>query len=189
MMNFDYFDFASLIIATLAFLYSYLSNTKSYELKTLYRNEVLQWYSETISVLMVLKIELERNTQLLNSDLLAKLSVQIEIGRFYFPNIDKGDGFGNEKPIAYQGYRNVVLDFLVYSYEIYQREDAKEHLKILSKLQRYFSSYVFTVLNPKDYLKETHKLTSMNFSKNHSLEDLLEDEASFFDELANARII
>ncbi len=50
---------------------------------------------------------------------LSKLSSLIEQGRFYFPNIDRGDGFGKDKPSAYQGYRNIVLDTLVYLYQIF----------------------------------------------------------------------
>jgi hypothetical protein len=49
------------------------------------------------------------------NELLSQLSSLIEIGRLYFPNIDKKDNFGKEKPKIYQGHRNLVFVFLVYS--------------------------------------------------------------------------
>ncbi len=121
-------------------------------------------------------------------ELLAKLSAKIEVGRFYFPNVDRADGFGLHKPRAYQGYRNLVLDFLVFSYQLFERDDAVEHLGLAEKLQRYFTTYVFELLDPKNFLKETEKLTNRKFSKDHSIEDLLKNESSFFNELTEADV-
>lgn len=80
--------------------------------------------------------------------MLAKLSSLIESGRFYFPNIDRKDGFGKQKPIAYQGYRNVILDFLVYEYQLFEKDDYVQYLKHAESLQRLFTSYVFQYLEP-----------------------------------------
>ena len=48
------------------------------------------------------------------TEMLSRLSALTEIGRFYFPNVIKGDYFGHDKPSAYQGYRDICLEFLVY---------------------------------------------------------------------------
>lgn len=124
MLTSDYISIGSLIASVSAVVYTYFSNTKKYELTSQYRNEVLCWFGDTIKILMDLKHHCQLRS--LNEDvrfnLLSALSSKIEVGRFYFPNIDKGDSFGVNKPFAYKGYRNLILDFLVFSYRLYKKE-------------------------------------------------------------------
>ncbi|GGC50277.1 hypothetical protein GCM10011386_48130 [Parapedobacter defluvii] len=169
--------FGSLLVSLLAFIYAFLTNSKRYELTSQYRREVLDWFSETTLILSTLrKVIYDKDGKEDKYKLLCKLSAQIEVGRFFFPNIDKGDGFGKEKPLAYQGYRNLVLDFLVYSHRLFKKEDAvryRDHAKIL---QRYFTSYVFEIIEPKKFIKETKKHTKKTFNQELSFEDFISRE-------------
>lgn len=176
----DFIATISLIIAFITFIYSYLTNTKKYELTSQYRTEILCWYSNTIDILIRLKIETKNSSQDegLKRELLSKLSSKIEVGRFYFPNVDKNDGFGFEKPQAYKGYRNLMLDFLVFSFQIFEKQDAINYLGHADVLQRYFTSHLFEILDPKAFLKETEKHTSKTFSKELSFEDFIEKDPS-----------
>lgn len=174
----DLISLGSLLIALAAFTYSYLSNTKKYELTSQYRIEVLTWYEKTIELLILLRsIAKDQNAnQSLREECLAKLSSQIEIGRFYFPNVDKYDGFGDEKPSAYKGYRNLMLEFLVMSYQIFAKQDAYRYVKHAEELQRHFTSHLFEVLDPRQYLKHTKKYTEKAFSKDFCIEDFIEQD-------------
>lgn len=174
----DYIAAASLVIAFAAFIYSYLTNTKKYELTSQYRTEILSWYSETIEILIRLKIEAKDSykDENLKRELLSNLSAKIELGRFYFPNVDKGDKFGDEKPFAYKGYRNLMLDFLVFSFQVFEKQDAKKYLRHAETLQRHFTSHLFDILDPKTFLKETEKHTNKTFSKELRFEDFIEKD-------------
>lgn len=174
----DYIAVGSLIIAISAFIYTYLANTKKYELTSQYRSEILNWYSITIELLIRLKHEAEANFENseLKRDLLSKLSAQIEIGRFYFPNIDKGDNFGTHKPLAYKGYRNLLLDFLVYSYRLFENSDPKLYAKHADFLQRHFTSHLFETIDPTNFLKETKKHTNKTFTKELIYEDFIKTD-------------
>lgn len=177
----------SLIIAIAAFLYSYLTNTKKYELTSQYRTEILSWYSDTIDILIRLKIETRDGftAEGLKKELLSRLSAKIEIGRFYFPNVDKGNNYGDKKPEAYKGYRNLMLEFLVFSYELFEKEDASKYLKHAEILQRHFTSYLFEILDPKTFLKETEKHTNKTFSEELRFEDFIEKDPAAFEDILN----
>jgi hypothetical protein len=174
----DFISIGSLFFAVAAFIYSYLTSTKKYELTSQYRAEILGWYAGTLDILMRLKMEAMHDIpdQGLKNELLSGLSVKIETGRFYFPNIDKGDKFGEGKPLAYQGYRNLMLDFLVFSYQIFEQEEAKKYIKHAEILQRHFTSHLFDILDPKAFLKETEKYTAKSFSKELRFEDFINND-------------
>ena len=179
----DYITLGSAIIAITAFVYSYLTNTKKYELTSQYRTKILEWYSDTIDVLVKLKFEAKENfiNENLKKELLARLSANIEIGRFYFPNIDIKDGHGKNKPEAYKGYRNLMLDFLVFSYWLFEKREAQKYVMLAENLQRHFTSHLFEILDPKTFLKETKKYTTKSFSKELRFEDLLVKDPDFLD--------
>ena len=103
---------------------------------------------------------------------------QVEIGRFYFPNIDKKDGFGKDKPSANQGYRNIVLEFLVFFYETVKCGDVKGHEHALWFFMRLYTSAVFDIVAPRDRIK-LKKYSDCMMDTNLSLNDLLEDEENF----------
>lgn len=171
----DFLSIASLGFAIFAFLFSMRTNTKRYELKSAYRKEIMAWYSEIIDLLVKLRSQSE-GPRVPRQELLDKLSSRIEVGRFYFPNLIKGDKFGHDKPIAYQGYRNLVLDLLVYSYRLFERSDFQKYLKHAETLQRHFTSLVFEILDPRSHLLETRKHTDKMFVKELTFEDFLERE-------------
>lgn len=169
--------FGSVAISLIALIYAYMSNTKKYELTSQYRREVLDWFSETTLILSSLRTVIwKEDGKEAKQTLLCKLSAQIEIGRFFFPNVDKGDGFGKEKPLAYQGYRNLVLDFLVFSYQIFKKDNATNYQDHAGVLQRYFTSYVFEIIEPKKFLKETRRHTNKTFIKELSFDDFIQKE-------------
>lgn len=106
---------------------------------------------------------------------LCRLSSLIEQGKFYFPNINKHDGFGKEKPIAYQGYRNVILDFLVYEYQIFEKKDCENHLKHAEMLERLFTSYVFQYLEPHKHRKKIRKNTTISHQSELTINEFLKE--------------
>lgn len=183
----DYIALVSPIIATTALAFSVAFNirssgTKRYELTGQYRESVLEWFSYTTQVLIKLKLlnEAETLDQRTRIELLAQLSSQIEVGRFYFPNIDKGDLFGNDKPLAYRGYRHVALDFLVFSYSIYIRDDATKYLAHAEELRRHFTSHIFELLQPAKYNKSISKKTAVTFDNDSILEEFLSKDPKSF---------
>jgi len=170
-------SFSSLLLSLVVFIYAYTTNSKRYELTSQYRREVLDWFSQTTIILSSLRAVIcDEDGKKDKHNLLCKLSAQIEVGRFFFPNIDKADGLGKEKPLAYQGYRNLVLDFLVYSYRLFKKEDAGDYQHHAEVLQRYFTSYVFELIEPKKFIKETKKHTKKTFNQELSFEDFISRE-------------
>ncbi len=166
----DWIAGISLAVAFVALIYTIISNTKKYELTYQYYQDVVAWHSDVIKVITQLKatnVENEKNTYL------AELSALIETGRFYFPNIDLHDGFGANKPLAYRGYRNVVLDFLVYEYQLFEREDSNKYVEHAESPQRLFTSYVFQYLNPKKLQKKIKHNTSIQMKNSITINEFL----------------
>lgn len=166
----DWIAGISLVVAIVALIYTIISNTKKYELTYQYYQDVVAWHSEVIKVITQLKSTSEENSK---NVYLAELSALIETGRFYFPNIDLYDGFGANKPLAYRGYRNVVLDFLVYEYQLFEREDSNKYVEHAESLQRLFTSYVFQHLNPKKLQKKIKHNTSIQMKNSITINEFL----------------
>ncbi|MFH0736529.1 MAG: hypothetical protein V1773_18050 [bacterium] len=146
-----------------------------------YSKQIMDWYAETVYVLKLLKLLTEKDgTQdNLYIEPLAKLSALIDRGRFIFPNIDKKDDFGKKKPLAFRGYRNVALDFLVASYSIYNNpQNRKKRIAQAEELSRFFSSIVFDVVRPTDNLRQIKKITDKYFVKEEIFEDFIKNEDS-----------
>lgn len=137
----------------------------------------MQWHNQVVEILILLRLGSYTDEQKLNY--LSKLSSLIENGRFYFPNVDKHDNFGKTKPAAYQGYRNVILDFLVYEYQLFERNDYKSYIKHAENLQRLFTSYVFQYLEPKKQRKQIERNTSINKGKNFTINEFLSKSPEF----------
>ena len=166
----DWIAGISLAVAFAALIYTIISNTKKSELTYQYYQDVVAWHSDVIKVITQLKatnVENKKNTYL------AELSALIETGRFYFPNIDLHDGFGANKPLAYRGYRNVVLDFLVYEYQLFEREDSNKYVEHAESLQRLFTSYVFQYLNPKKLQKKIKHNTNIQIKNSITINEFL----------------
>jgi hypothetical protein len=176
-MNSDnWVSIGALIVSIIALLYTYFTNTKRYELKSQYIKEITDWHAKTVDVLIRMKLFLNGHVTTDKNELLSQLSSLIEIGRLYFPNIDKKDNFGKEKPKIYQGHRNLVLVFLVYSYDIFESDDAKKYIKHLEFLQKQFTSIFYEIVNPKEIIKEAKKYTKKEFYKEWSYEDFLKND-------------
>ena len=165
---------SSMLMSIIAFIYTYSTNTKKYELASSYRTEVIKWYSDTI---LILKRSLhavhEKDTaaiQRLNAD----LSAQIEIGRMYFPNIK--DDNGKKKPLAYKGSRHVILDCLVFCHTIMNSNDSFSNKSHLIHLHRIFTSKVFEQLDPHNFIKLTKRFTGTQIGQQIGFENYDNDE-------------
>ena len=168
-MEIDLIASISLVFSVIAIIIA--SRSKRYEFSNTYYNEILEWYKETIIILMSLK----SNNDSSKHNLLCNLSAQIEIGRFYFPNKETGDKFGEEKFEAYKGYRNCILDFLVYLYQIYKRTDSQNYIDHIETLQKLFTSYVFINLKPKKHNKHIKKNTYFKKPVTYTIEELIKE--------------
>lgn len=176
----DYIAFGSLVIATIALIIAIVTNTKKYELTVNQRTELLNWFNEVSELLIQSRLHI-LNDDAIELDKLGKLSSLIEYGRFLFPNVDKGDGYGKNNPSAYRGYRDITLEFLIYSYDIIKRKDAKNYLKHLEKLQRLFTSRIFDAVKPQKHNKRIKKYTAISLENEMSLADFLKKDPNKID--------
>lgn len=145
-----------------------------FQVENEYTNDLLMWHGEVVRVLVRLRIlNNGKKASQIREDL-ALLSALIEQGRFFFPNIDRSDNFGKEKPPAYRGYRNLALDFLVASFNLFNGPISKDALKQAEILQRHFTSIVFEIVRPKNRLETIRLLTDRYFVQDKSFEDFLE---------------
>lgn len=164
----------TIIISSIGGVYAVLHNTKKYELTEKYRAELLKWYEETVTVMIsIVHLTPASNRSEQKRILLSKLSVLAEVGRFYFPNVDKKDGYGSEKPMAYQGYRHIILEFLLHFYETALQDDGDQDA-YLWQLERAFTSEIFKIINPHERIREYSKKTEIIIPKGISLEDYLD---------------
>ncbi len=176
----DILAIISILISLFAAGYTWLTNTKRYELTSVFRKELLDWYDKTLSIVVLLRISTDRKCLSLERkcDLLSELSKQIEIGRFYFPNVNKDDSMGANKPFAYRGHRHVALEFLVFIYDIYNGDFAEANVKQAYELQRHFTSYIFSLLKPVDFNKQITKNTTLTFDTEKILSDYIQSNPS-----------
>ena len=163
----------SLIISIIVFIISLL--TKKYELAFSQRQELLSWYSDTVEHLIRLR-EKAADADSITTNELAHLSMLIEKGRFYFPNIDRKDGHGINKPTAYRGHRQAVLTFLVFSYDIFERKDSSLYFGHALRLQKLFTAKILNILSPKIYTKSVKKYTGTNLYTNITFKEFLESD-------------
>lgn len=147
-----------------------------YTLQTHHFTEVLKWHHETLSILK--KLTHTKFNGVESGQALAELSALIDTGRFYFPNVDKGDDFGAEKPKAFCGYRHVVLEILVAAYRLHSRPKSRGHLALADDLNRHFTSAIFEAINPRARYQALKALDPQFYSNEKCLEDLhaLHDE-------------
>lgn len=164
---------ALLLSTTLAVFYIKDRRRAAFDLQSRYTHELVTWHNEVVDVLVrlrTLKHDVASEEGILA---LTHLSALIEQGRFFFPNIDLGDGYGMEKPTAYRGYRNLALDFLVASYNLFHACPSTIQLEDAELLQRYFTSIVFEVVRPSARLDMIRKHTDRYFAVEKTFEDFL----------------
>jgi hypothetical protein len=170
--------FSLLLSISLAIYYFRDRRHAKYQVENEYTNDLLKWHGDVVSALMKLRVLLNKEQPAESSDDLAHLSALIEQGRFFFPNIDRSDGFGQEKPPAYRGYRNLALDFLVASHNLFKGKVSEIELQQADLLQRHFTSVVFEIVRPKARLESIRSLTDRYFIQEKSFEDFLEHQDS-----------
>lgn len=168
----------SVCVSIVSFAYSILTNR--FVISSNERKNILEWYEKVNDILTSLKDNATRVDFTNNTELLNKLSSLIEVGRFYFPNIDKGDNFGLNKPTAYKGYRNIILDLLVYYYDICRDKDSTRYIKHLDVLRRNFTSYLFLSLTPNNYNKQMKKNSYIKLNNDITLNDFLNQNPDLF---------
>lgn len=169
----DYIAIASICvslgISIVGGIYAVVTSTRKYELAEQYKRELLEWYEKTVILIMELLVTRKKKDKDL---LLSRLSAQIEVGRFYFPNVKKDDGYGTRKPSAYQGYRHLALDFLVYIYEILKREDFEQYTEQVLSMERQFTSLVFDCIDPNKRKKQLKRYADYVMPKDITINDL-----------------
>ena len=170
----------TVIIALVTAVYALITNTKKYELTENYRCELLAWYQDVVDTMILIIHYYESGEFNLETfkkeriELLSKLSSLTEKGRFYFPNVIKDDGFGKNKPEAYQGYRHISLEFILYFYNIASSENKTYPVASLWNLERHFTSFIFEMIKPRNRNKEYSKYLSIIIPEGQSIEDYLE---------------
>lgn len=161
-----------LVSIGLAVLYVRDRRHAKFNVENEYITSLVNWHEQVIAVLMRARnLKRERKSAEHLADL-AWLSALIEQGRFLFPNIDKGDGYGADKPPAYRGYRNLALDFLVAAFNLLSQPDPND--SDLERLQKHFTSVVFEIVRPQQRLTTIRALTDRYFVLEKSFEDFLD---------------
>lgn len=160
------FSIISLGIALVALVLSLKENgRRGFELKMTYLSNLLNWYEQTIEFMIKIEQKVIKGEDATED--LAKFSAIIDYGRFYFPNRVDGT-WGNDKPLAFQGFRDTTLDFLVAYYNLFAFGKHDSYPKNAAlKIRQMFTSKVFEVANNMNYIKEakTYVGTSMTESE------------------------
>jgi len=170
--------FVSLVLAT---YYIRDRQITKLSVEKAYVDELLSWCNDVLKTIGRLRLAAETGARTRVTELRSDLSVLIDQGRFFFPNIDKGDNFGAHKPPAFRGYRNLALDFLVAIYNIYGEEPSDENIRRAEHMRRYFLSVVFEVVNPRDRLNRIRSITDRYYSDERIYEDFHEDKRGALD--------
>lgn len=169
----------TIIISLIGAVYAIVTNTKKYELTENYRCEILEWYKAVTKTMVIIihlcdegEFYMEKNKSA-RQELLSELSVLAEVGRFYFPNVIKKDGFGSWKPTAYQGYRHINLEFILHFYNIASSPYTKNTINSLWKLERQFTSFVFDMIKPRKRNKIYTRYLNITIPEGKSIEDFI----------------
>lgn len=126
--------------------------------------DIIRWAGETLAILAemaelpVTEMEDDARRRRWHS-LRHRLSTQIDIGRFYFPNYG-AEFYKTENPAAFRGRRQRVLEYLVEAYDIFDEEDALGDLttrrackKALVAERQNFISEIQRFIDPSRYVE------------------------------------
>lgn len=162
----------SLIVAAVVAVFTYVGlNHKKLEFEDRYQSGLLGWHADVVQLLIRIKCMMRNENYGSKIDDLARLSALIEIGRFYFPNSVR-DKHGDWKPAAYRGYRNSVLDYLVWCHDIFSNyERLGEAEGLVSTFQREFTSAVFEIILPAERLEKLQNITGKYFIRDKCYQD------------------
>jgi hypothetical protein len=123
-------DLAAAMIAVIALIFSIWSfrHQRSISIETIRMqrdNDVIKWTNDVIGILVSIEFLLRdwaghlppKEFVVQRNGYLEQLSAVIDKGRMYFPNFSH-DTIGTEKPSAYRGKRQAILDRLVEFYDM-----------------------------------------------------------------------
>ncbi len=122
---------------------------------------------------------LSEENRILYRDLRCRLSALIDQGRLFFPN-ETPEMKGAENPVAYRGFRQRILSFLVHSFDEFSKferlgsEDQRQALvATLNDLRRKFVSEAQVAIDPRRFiaLKEMNDLKRQRGLQVQKLED------------------
>ena len=162
------------LIVSVSTAYYFLRDRRHarYQMETTYIENLLAWHKEVIFCLMRLeKLPAERSGA---SEDLCVLYALTEQGRFFFPNVPSKNNYGAHKPLAYKGYRNLVLEMLVAIHQEY-RSDTTD-IEINVKYRRSFTSAVFSIVDPASRISELSQITAKKLNAGQSIRDYVNAE-------------
>lgn len=180
----------AIITAVVSGVYVVVTNTQKFELTENYRKELLDWYSETSGLMIDIIHHIEsgaffdKDFRDEKTNLLSRLFAKVELGRFYCPNVIKGDGFGKRKPSAYQGYRHITREFLQHFYNIASEAESSDCVTSLWEMEKHYTSMIFNMIKPSVRNKRYSKYTEIAIPEGQSIEDFIRenpDKISMFD--------
>lgn len=157
----------SAIIAIVGGTYTVVTSTKKFELSQSYSSEIIVWYEKVVKILIRIKEYIYTENYDRKRDM-TELSALIEVGRFYFPNIDFKDRYGESNPLAYRGYRHKTLQLLVEVYEVlFNERNSSDYIEFyVSQNEREFTSCVFEMLDPNKKKKLLKKYADITLNNN-----------------------
>ena len=145
------------------------TNTKKYELTESFRRELLEWYTSVVTLMMGCihyyeeGILFEKEFSAKKAEMMSLLSSYIEVGRFYFPNVLKKDRFG--------------LEFLVSFYDLLSAPKETKQLSKLRHLERYFTSAIFDMVEPRKRIKDYAKYLALTLPEGKTIEDFIRENS------------
>jgi hypothetical protein len=139
-------------------------------------SDVLRWTNECIAILANCESfvavfdpqQRDRQVDELYRTTRYRLSALIDQGRLFFPN-ERPEAKGTDKPLAYQGYRQQILDVLVWAYDAFARyetltsdPDRAQLATSLGEFRRRFVSEAQIAIDPRRFiaLKEMNERRS-----------------------------
>jgi len=156
-----------ILVSLLGIFFAHKSAHKSmkaqkYELSQEYREKILFWHCEIVEVFMRLLDLIDDPDSEDKKKLLLKLSFLVEKGRFYFPNYydEKEVNWGADKPCAYRGFRDAILDLPVFFYKVCQFENSKDYREHLVWVQKWFTSEIYDILKPPHNLNHVREYST-----------------------------
>lgn len=166
----------TIIISVIGGIHKILTDTKKYELTESFRKELLDWYASVVN-LMIEMIHYIKADRFYKPDfidkknkMLSHLSSLAEVGRFYFPNVERD--IGKSKPSAYQGLRHVNIEFIIQFY-IYASNQKTADIGLLYRMERNFTSVIFDIVEPRKRNQEYAKYLAMTIPEGQSIEDFI----------------
>lgn len=168
------------VVSSIAAVYTLVTSTRKYELTQNYRIEIMDWYRTSVKILTDIihycQVGIFDSPNFIEkkTELLSQLSSAIEVGKFYFPNVIKGDSYGQEKMEAYQGYRHICLEFLYYFYVSASNEITAESIDKMWKLEKGFTSFLFKMIDPRVRNNEYAKFLTITLDKKNIMDYLAE---------------